>query len=153
MRFNKLYPLLIFCTLLGFSELCGQVGQRGMYGRQRSGIPRTPVERQEPKPKTAEEIVEEQMPKITEALSLNDFEQAVVSSILTKYVDQRIQLQLLELSPEKMREGLEKIQINQQAELKAGLPEEKFNALEEYQKNGYKLKKKKKKRKKSKTEQ
>ena len=152
MRFNKLYPVLILFTLLGFSDLYGQVGRNSMYGRQRSGIPRAPVERQEPKPQTAEEIVAVQMPKITEALSLNDFEQAVVSSILTKYVDQRIQLQLLELTPEKMREGLEKIQINQQAELEAGLPEEKFKALEEYQKNGYKLKKKRKKKRKSKVE-
>ncbi len=151
MRFNKLYPVLILLALMGFSELHAQVN-RGMYGRQRSGIPRTPVEKPEPKPQTAEEIVAEQMPKITEAIGLNDFEQAVVSSILTRYVDQRIQLQLLELSPEKMREGLEKIQTNQQAELKAGLPEEKFNALEEYQKNGYRIKKKKKKKRKSKVE-
>ena len=151
MRFNKLYSLLILLALLGFSELHAQVN-RSMYGRQRSGIPRTPVERQEPKPQTAEEIVAEEMPKITETLNLNEFEQAVVSSILTRYVEQRIQLRLLELSPEKMREGLEKISKNQQAELKAGLPEEKFLALEEYQKNGYKFKKKKRKKKKSKTE-
>ena len=152
MRFNKLYPLLLFFILLGASELNAQVN-RGMYGRQRSGIPRTPTERPEPKPQTAEEIVAQEMPKITEALNLNEFEQAVVSSILTRSVDQRIQLQLLELSPEKMREGLEKIQKNQQAELKAGLSEDKFLALEEYQKNGYKFKKKKKKKRKSKTEQ
>ncbi len=150
MRLNKLFPFVILIALFGISELNAQVN-RGMYGRQRSSLPRGPVERQEPKPQTAEDIVAEEMPKITEALNLNEFEQAVVSSILTRYVDQRIQLQLLELSPEKMREGLEKIQKNQQAELEAGLPEDKFLALEEYQKNGYKFKKKKKKKRKSKT--
>ncbi|MBT8208984.1 MAG: hypothetical protein KJP14_00485 [Eudoraea sp.] len=152
MRLKGLILFLLFLALGISAELNAQVGYgNGYYGRQRSGIPRTPVEKKEPKPQTAEEIVAEQMPKISEELSLNDFEQAVVSSILTRYVEQRIQLQLLELSPEKMREGLEKIQKNQQAELKAGLPEEKFKALEEYQKNGYRIKKKKKKKRKSKS--
>lgn len=153
MRLNGLILVFLFLALGGLAELNAQVGYgNGYYGRQRSGIPRTPVEKKEPKPQTAEEIVAAEMPKVAEALNLNEFEQAVVSSILTRYVEQRIQLQLLELSPEKMREGLEKIQKNQQAELKAGLPEEKFLALEEYQKNGYKFKKKKKKKRKSKTE-
>jgi hypothetical protein len=88
------------------------------------------------------------MPKITEAIDLNDFEQAVVNSILTKYVQQRIELQLLKLEPDKMREGLEKIQQDQEAELKAGLPEDKYLAFVELAKNKFQVKKKKKKKRK-----
>ena len=87
------------------------------------------------------------MPKIIEALELNDFEQAVVSSILTKYVQQSIELQLLKLPADKTREATEKIRENQKEELKAGLPEDKFNQLVELQKEGYKKIKKKKKKK------
>ncbi|MEM7382056.1 MAG: hypothetical protein AAF361_12780, partial [Bacteroidota bacterium] len=50
---------------------------------------------------------------------------------------------------DKMREGMEKIRKNQMAELKAGLPEDKYNALVELQEKGYtKVKKEKKKKKK-----
>jgi hypothetical protein len=116
------------------------------YGRQRSIVPQGPEPEKEAKPKTAAEIVETEMPKITEVLELNEFEEAVVASILTKYVQQSIELQILDLEPDKMREGMEKIRINQKAELKAGLPEDKYNALVDLQENGFKKTKKKKKK-------
>lgn len=116
------------------------------YGRQRSIVPQGPEPEVEPKARTADEIVAGEMPHITETLELNEFEQAVVSSILTKYVQQSIELQILNPEPNKIREGMEKIQKNQREELKAGLPEEKFNMLVELQENGYKTKKKKKKK-------
>lgn len=126
-------------------------GNGGRYGRQRSAIPRTeePVKKEDPL--TAEEIVEREMPKITEHVGLNAFEEAVVRTILTKYVQQQIEMQILNLEPEQMREGLEKIRENQKADLKAGLPEEKYNALLEMQEKGIKKKKRKKKGKKPKT--
>ncbi|MEX0290550.1 MAG: hypothetical protein AB3N14_15710 [Flavobacteriaceae bacterium] len=124
-------------------------GRRG-YGRQRSAVPQTDTTPKKVDPLTAEEIVANEMPKLTEALELNEFEQAVVSSILTKYVKQSIELQLLELDEDKTREAMENIRTNQKAELQAGLPEEKFNRLVEIQKNGYKKKKGKKKKKKKK---
>ena len=152
MRLNGILSFVFLVLFVGIADMNAQVMGNQMLQRQQSAIPRTPPPQQEPKALTAEEVVAQEMPKIIEALSLNDFEQAVVSTILTKYVDQRIQLQLLKLSPEKMREGYEKIQKNQREELKSGLPEDKFLALEEFQKNGFKVKKKKKKKKKSKTE-
>ncbi len=117
------------------------------YGRQRSIVPQGPEPEKEVKARTADEIVAAEMPKIAEILELNEFEQAVVSSILTKYVQQSIELQILNLEPDKMREAMEKIRINQKAELKEGLPEEKFNELIELQENGMKKQKKKKKKK------
>lgn len=142
--------LSIFALVLGITISSAQYGygygNPYSYGRQRSIVPQGPEPEKEVKPKTAEEIVEIEMPKITEVLELNEFEQAVVSSILTKYVQQSIELQILNPEAEKLREGMEKIRQNQKAELKAGLPEEKYNALVDLQENGFKktLKKKKK---------
>ena len=149
MRYNGIIIISFLLLIFGVSDLSAQVmGNR--FGRQRNMVPQGPSQQKEPKPLTAEEIVAQEMPKITEAIGLNDFEQAVVSSILTKYVQQRIELQLLKLEPNKMREGLEKIQQDQEAELKAGLPEDKFLAFEELAKNKFQVKKKKKKKKKNK---
>ncbi|MBT8183205.1 MAG: hypothetical protein KJN76_00065 [Eudoraea sp.] len=117
------------------------------YGRQRSTVPRVDDTPKKPEPLTAEEIVANEMPKLSEALGLNEFEEAVVSSILTKYVQQSIELRILKLDPDKTREAMEKIRTNQKEELKAGLPEEKFNAFVTIQQEGYKKKKKKKKKK------
>ena len=149
MRYNGLILISLFLLLVGFSSVNAQVVDN-RFGRQRSAIPRGPVQQKEAKPLTAEEIVAQEMPKITEAINLNEFEQAVVSSILTKYVQQRIELQLLKLEPDQMREGYEKIQKNQEEELRAGLPEDKFLAFEELAKNKFQVKKKKKKKKKNK---
>ena len=143
----------IFCfVLLGVIGVEAQYQRGGypQYGRQSSIVPQANDPKPEPKPLTAEEIVEKQMPKITEAAELNDFEQAVVSSILTKYFQQTIELQILELDSHTTKEKLEQIRKNQEAELKAGLPEEKFNVIMDIQEKGFKKAKKKKKKKKNK---
>ena len=128
--------------------------QNSPYGRQNSIVPRADDPQEEPKPLTAEEIVENELPKIIEAAELNPFEEAVVSSILTKYLKKTIELKLLELEPQKTRETLEKIRKDQNEELKAGLPEEKYNIIMEIQEKGLRKVQadKKKKRKKKKKE-
>ena len=107
----------------------------------------------EEEPKTAEELVAAEMPKITEALELNDFEQAVVSSVLTKYTQKRIELQLLQLPKDDAMAAYEEIARDQKEELQQGLPPEKFEAFMEMAENGFKSSKgrKKKKQKKKKT--
>jgi hypothetical protein len=149
---NVLIPLvsLVMGTFFVHAQYGYGYGNPYSYGRHRSIVPQGPEPEKEVKPRTADEIVESEMPKITEVLELNDFERAVVSTILTKYVQQSIELQILNLEPDKMREGLEKIRVNQKEELKAGLPEDKYNALIDLQENGFKNVKKKKKKKKGK---
>ena len=85
---------------------------------------------------------------------MNDFEQAIVSSILVKYVKQSLELRLLELEPREAKENMDKIREKQRNELKAGLPEDKYNTLIEIQEKGVKKvqsEKKKKKKKKQKS--
>ena len=138
--------LILFST-----SITAQIGAR-RFGR--SAIPQAQTPVKKPEPKTAEEIVAGEMPKITEAAALNDFESAVVSSILTKYVQQRIELRILKLDPDTTREALEKIEREEREELRLGLPAEKYEAMIELKENGYnakKLQKKRKKRKKKKT--
>ena len=77
-------------------------------------------------------------------------ERGVVSSILTKYVQQRIELQILNLPREQSMAAYEKIAEDQDRELKQGLPAEKYEAFLDLQENGFKGKKKKKKRQKKK---
>ena len=125
-------------------------GYGNRYGRQRSSIPQAQAPPKEPEKLTAEQIVDEQLPSITEALGLDAFEEAVVRTTLIKSVQQRIELQILELEATKMQEAVEKIRNRQNEELKAGLPEDKYDAFLELQKNRFKAKKKKKKKKKSK---
>ena len=146
MKINSKYVLALLCILLSAPMVEAQFRNGGMNGRRRGAVPQAQEPPKEAKPLTAEEIVENEMPKITKALELNDFEQAVVSSVLTRHVQQTIELRLLELSPEKTREGMEKIKKSQDDELKAGLPEDKYEAFLELQKNGFKKKKKKKKK-------
>ncbi|NNF20194.1 MAG: hypothetical protein HKN61_10485 [Flavobacteriaceae bacterium] len=151
MKNCRLSLLTLVFVILSISWVEAQYGygNSGRYGRQRSGLPRGPEPKQEEvKPLTAEEIVAEQMPQIMEVVPLNAFEEAVVSSILTKYVQQSIELRILGLEPDKMREGMEKIRTNQKAELEAGLPEDKFAALMDLQENGFKKAKQKNKKKK-----
>lgn len=125
------------------------------YGRQRNVIPQVQETQKEPEPMTAEMIVDSEMPRFTEVLELNEFETAVLSSILKKYVQKRIEMQILKLEADQMRAGMEKITQEQDEELKAGLPLEKYEAFVELQKNGLQktekdMKKKKKKKKKTK---
>ncbi|NNE76782.1 MAG: hypothetical protein HKN31_06880 [Pricia sp.] len=162
MKNNIKTVLVFFILVVAGADLQAQYG-RGYgygsgygygYGRQRNTIPQVQETPKEPEPKTAEQIVDGEMPAITEALELNEFEVAVLSSVLKKYVQKRIEMQILELTPEQMREGMEKITLAQDEELKAGLPVEKYEAFVEMQKNGLqktrKDKKKEKKRKKKK---
>lgn len=148
MKNYKQYIVTLFLLFLAVPQAEAQY-RNGQYGR-RNTVPQAEEPARKIEPKTATEIVEEQMPKINNALELNEFEKAVVSTILTKYVQQGIELQLLALSPDKTREGLEKIKKNQDEELKAGLSEEKYTALIALQKDGFR-KTKAKKRKKKKT--
>lgn len=161
------FLVVVFISLLAGAELQAQYGRGygggyggggygygGGYGRQRNAIPQAQAAPKEPEPKTADQIVDDEMPKISEALELNEFENAVLSSVLKKYLQKRIEMQILELSPEQMREGMEKITEAQDEELKAGLPLEKYEAFVEMQKKGLqktqKEKKKEKKKKKKK---
>lgn len=157
MKFDRKYFVLVFLLLAIMPLANAQYGYNNGYNNRynqgrRSVIPRTPEPERKPENLTAEEIVDREMPKIIEAIDLNDFEQAVVSAILTKYVQQSIELQILKLPADKAREAAEKIRENQKEELQAGLPEEKFNKLVELQKQGYKKLKKQKKKKKKKKE-
>lgn len=157
-RIFNLQLVATLTVLLIGTECYSQFGrgnQRGAFGRQ-SSIPRTQEPPPKEDPKTAEQLVDEQMPSLTEALDLNDFETAVMSSILKKYVQERIELQILKLPPEKMKEGFIKINERQTAELQTSLPPEKYDAFIDLQKEGIsktiKKKKKEKKRKKKKTD-
>ena len=149
---KRFLSICFFCLiLLGMGSVEAQY-RNGYpaYGRQNSIVPTANDPKPEAKPLTAEEMVEKQMPKITEAADLNPFEQAVVSSILTKYFQKTIELQILELDANTTKEQLEKIRKGQEAELKAGLPEEKFNVIMEIQEKGFKKVKSQKKKKKKK---
>ncbi|PKB00314.1 hypothetical protein B0O79_3775 [Flavobacteriaceae bacterium MAR_2009_75] len=147
---------LFLALLLTGAELQAQYGYGGGgygyggggygYGRQRNAIPQVEHTPKEPEPKTAEQIVDGEMPKISETLELNEFESAVLSSILKKYVQKRIEMQILELTPEQMREGMEKITKAQDEELKAGLPLEKYEAFVDMQKKGLQKSQKEKKK-------
>tara|TARA_R110002074_G_scaffold61561_5_gene148770 strand:+ start:10332 stop:10844 length:513 start_codon:yes stop_codon:yes gene_type:complete len=164
MKCSSIRFFIILSILLGSSEIYAQYGYGGSgyggrgnygYGRQRSAIPQAQETQKEPEPKTAEQLVDGEMPRISEALALNDFEQAVLSSILKKYVQERIEARILKLPPEKMLEVYENITKKQDEELKAGLPLEKYEAFVAMQKEGVaktlKKSKKKKKEKRKKT--
>jgi hypothetical protein len=146
--------LILLMLAIGNGSLQAQIGNQ-RFGR--SAIPQAETPPKEPEPKTAEELVAEHMPDITEALELNDFETAVVNAILTKYVQQRIELQILKLEPDQTRAALEKISQEEEEEFRQGLPEDKYEALMILRENRYntnkvnKKKKKKKKKKKTKT--
>ncbi|MBM1107402.1 hypothetical protein JQC67_14705 [Aurantibacter crassamenti] len=145
MKINTKFLFAAFIILLTGAELQAQYGYGNGYGgggygygygRQRNAIPQAHSEPKAPEPKTADQIVDDEMPGITEALELNEFEAAVMSSILKKSIQKRIELQILELAPDKMREALEKITEQQTEELKSGLSEEKYEAFVELQKKG-----------------
>lgn len=174
MKTNIRKLIFLFILLLGASEIQAQFrnggggygyggyGNRGAYGRGRSTLPQAGSTTPEPpKPKTAAEIVDGEMPAIVETLGLDEFEKAILSTTLKKYVQERIELQILKLPADKVREAYEKITERQDADLKAGLPLEKYEAFVQMQKEGVarmqkemkkeeKRKNKKKKKKKSK---
>ena len=145
---TKVKYILIFLIINSvFTELNAQYGNgygNGYGGRQRNSIPQAQSPQEEPKALTAEQIVDNEMPNITEVVGLNAFEEAIVRTILTKYVQKRIELQILKLAPDKTREAMENIVKEQDEELKASLPEEKYEAFTQLQKDRFKTKKKKK---------
>ena len=151
---TKVKYILIFLTIYSaFTDINAQYGNgygNGYGGRQRNSIPQAQSPQEEPKALTAEQIVDNEMPNITEVVGLNAFEEAIVRTILTKYVQKRIELQILKLAPDKTREAMENIVKEQDEELKASLPEEKYEAFTQLQKDRFKTKKKKKKKKKNK---
>jgi hypothetical protein len=172
MKISRTFLVALFTVLLTGVELQAQYGYGGggygyggggygyggrgssVYGR--SSIPQAQETPKEPENLTADQIVDNEMPAIAAALELNEFETAVLSSVLKKYVQERIEMQILKLTPDKMREKMEEITHRQDEELKAGLPIEKYDAFVELQKNGVaktnkeKKKKEKKKNKKKK---
>lgn len=153
MKITKKYVVTLIMIILSFPVLQAQYGygNRNRNGRQRNAIPQAQESPKKEEPLTAEQIVSVEMPNISEQLNLNEFEKAVVSTTLVKYLKQRMELQLLKLTPEKTREGMERIFKEQDEELKNGLPEEKFNAFIDLRKDGFKKKKGKKKKKKKKS--
>lgn len=121
----------------GYGGMGGYGNRGGMGGRGRSSIPQAgPSTPKAPEPKTAAQIVDGEMPAISETLGLDPFETAVLSTTLKKYVQERIELQILKLTPDKMREAYENITIRQDEELKAGLPLDKYEAFVQMQKDG-----------------
>ena len=142
--------LITFFLLFGAS-LNAQVGMQNRFGRQRTAIPQAQEAPKEPEKLTAAQYVDKEMPEIKELMELDPFEEAVVRSILEKYVQKRMELQILQLEPKKMQEEYTKIQELQDAELKAGLPEEKFQTYLELRENRSKVKRKQKKKKKNKS--
>ena len=145
---------LFFVLILLSLPIQAQVGMGNPYGspygrQQRTAIPPGPqYNPEDDRPRTAQEIVDSQMPQILEAVELNPFEEAVVRSILEKSVQKRIELQILGLDEDKTRESLEKIKREQDEELKQSLSSEKFEAfmaLYDTGKKGRKARKKKKK--------
>ncbi|MBT8301736.1 MAG: hypothetical protein KJO63_10410, partial [Maribacter sp.] len=101
MKISKTYLVALFALLLTGVELQAQYGyggngygygSRGSYGRARTAIPQAQEPEKEPENLTADEIVDNEMPAIAAALELNEFETAVLSSVLKKYVQERIEM-------------------------------------------------------------
>lgn len=146
---TKLPFLLFFIAAFLCVELNAQFMNQNRFGRGRSAIPQGPTAaEQEPEKLTAEEYVDQEMPKFKETMGLDPFEEAVVRSVLVKSVQKRMELQILQLEPKKMREEYEKTIKEQDAELEASLPPEKYQIYLEMRENPSKAKRKQKKKKK-----
>lgn len=146
---TKLAFLLFIATAVLSAELNAQFMNQNRFGRGRSAIPQGPTAaQQEPEKLTAEEYVDQEMPKFIETMSLDPFEEAIVRSVLVKSVQKRMELQILKLEPKKMREEYEKTLKEQDAELELSLPPEKYQIYLEMRENPTKAKRKQKKKKK-----
>ena len=79
---KRLTTISFLILFLGVSVMAlAQFRNNNRFGRQqRSAIPQATTPPEEPKPKTADELVDEQMPKITEAIGLDPFEEAIAVS-------------------------------------------------------------------------
>ncbi|NKI32125.1 hypothetical protein [Croceivirga thetidis] len=131
---NIIHILPLFIVLFLTTECLAQFGNpygnpnMNRFGRGRTAIPQTQTPQKEPEPLTAEEYVDTQMPRLVETLELGPFEEAVMRTTLVKYVQKRMELQILQLEPQKMKEEFEKLGKLQNEELEAGLPPEKYEA-------------------------
>ncbi|MBC2840688.1 hypothetical protein [Robiginitalea sp. SC105] len=150
MRTRVVLTLMLIGGLFAAEAQYGYGNNPYYGGRRRNVVPQAEAPPKKVEPKTAEELVSEEMPGIIQAVGLNEFEAAVVSSILTKYVQKRMELQILELTPEATQEALERLGIDQRRELEEGLPEDKYQAMIELEESRYNTKKFKKKKKKQK---
>ncbi len=139
--------LFVLTCFLISSDLHSQFINNNRFGRQRSAIPQTQTPPPEPEKLTAEQRVDQEMPKLIEVMGLDPFEQAIVRSVLVKSVQKRMELQILDLEQKKMMEEYGKIVKEQDEELKAGLPEEKFQIYMDMRENPSKTKRKQKKKK------
>ncbi|MEN1785416.1 MAG: hypothetical protein AAGF77_09780 [Bacteroidota bacterium] len=147
------FDLLVLLVFLFIGvTINAQMRNGGMnrFGRQTSAIPQAQSPPPEPEKLTAAEYVEKEMPKLIEVMELDPFEEAIVRSVLVSSVQKRMELKILNLDPQKMKEEVEKIKAKQDADLKAGLPEEKFQTYLELLDNPTKTTRKKKKAKRKK---
>ena len=144
--------LLLLSIILLSEQVFAQFGRTPTrYGPQgRTAIPQAQTPPKEPEKLTAEQYVDKEMPGLIQVLELDPFEEAVVRSVLVASVQKRMELQILKLEPQKMREELEKITAQQNTEMKAGLPAEKYQTYLELVDNPSKTKRKKKKKKRKK---
>lgn len=144
------FHILLFgaCVLLT-APVQAQWGNPYGYGR-RSAVPNTPTPQKKQEPPTAEEIVDLQMDRLTEDLGLDVFEQAVVKTIMVKYVKKRLDLQHQQLDAREVREVLDDLQQQQDNEFKTSLSPEKYEKYMSLRESNSKKKKRKKKKKKDK---
>jgi len=139
---------LILLLIMGTQTVLSQVMNRNRYGAGNPG-PTAQSQRQE-EPKTAEEMIDIMMPKISESLKLNDFDEAVMRAILLKYMKKRLELRILELPDERTREILGQILKEEDAELRSSLSLEVYEGYKKISEEGLNWKKKEEKEKKKK---
>jgi len=124
--------VMLAVVFSGTPGISAQIMNQSPYGPGRVATTPSMAETQRTEePKTAEEIVDESMPDFTEALELNDFEQAVFRSVMLKYVKKRMELTILQLEREQAQEAYEKISKEEDEEMKLSLSEEKYAAFRE----------------------
>lgn len=150
MRTTKKNLLVIVLLVFSFSWAQAQYRNGYGYGRQRSRVPQVQTPQKKAEPLTPEQMVDNEMPKITKSIELNDFEKAILRSTLLRFLKSRNEVILLELPPKETQESIKKLFDKQDAELKAGLPQDKYEAFVALRDNGFKKKKKKRKKKKNK---
>lgn len=150
---TKITSTLVIITLFACSQMQAQFVNQNRWGRQqgRTAIPQAQTPPPEPEKLTAEQYVDLEMPKLVEVMELDPFEEAVMRSVLVNSVQKRMELQILQLEPQKMKEEYEKLRVQQEKELKAALPAEKYELYLEMVENPTKAKRKQKKKKKQKS--
>ena len=148
MKTTKKNLLVIVVMLFSLSWVQAQYGNG--YGRQgqRSRIPQAQAPQKEQEPLTPEQMVDNEMPKIIKQVQLNEFETAIMRATLLKFLKSRNEIILSNLPQQETQEAINKLFEKQDAELKAGLPQDKYEAFIELRNNGCKKKKKKKRKKK-----